>query len=81
MNKGILLAITLLLSNIMLVAQDGIMFQNSEWAAVLEKAEKENKLVFVDAYTTWCGPCKQMSREVFTKKKVADFYNHKSTIS
>lgn len=35
----------------------------------LEKAKKEaaktGKLILVDFYTTWCGPCKQMDKEVF----------------
>ena len=38
-------------------------------------AAKENKVVFIDAYTTWCGPCKAMSRNVFTQPKVADYFN------
>jgi len=38
-------------------------------------AKKENKLVFIDAYTTWCGPCKRMSKYTFTDKDVATFFN------
>ena len=49
-------------------------FQGS-WAEALIQAEKEQKLIFVDAYTTWCGPCKLMSSKVFTDKKVSKFYN------
>jgi len=75
MKKGILLAIVLMLGHSILMAQSGIKFNNSSWANALQKAQKENKLIFVDAYTTWCGPCKQMSKEVFTKKSVADYYN------
>ena len=41
----------------------------------LEKAKKENKLVFIDAYTAWCQPCVMMGKNVFTLDKVADFYN------
>ena len=43
--------------------------------AVLERAEKENKLVFVDFYTTWCTPCKMMDKDVFSDKGIADFFN------
>lgn len=39
------------------------------------KAKQENKPILFDAYTTWCGPCKQMDKQVFTQHKVAKFYN------
>ncbi len=42
---------------------------------VLERAEQENKLVFVDFYTTWCLPCRLMDEEVFPDKKLAKFLN------
>lgn len=43
----------------------------------LKKAKAENKLVFLDAYASWCGPCKWMSANIFTNDTVADFYNEK----
>lgn len=54
---------------------DEINFDHSEWKSILAKAGKENKLVFVDAYTTWCGPCKWMSANTFTNPDVAAFFN------
>jgi thioredoxin-related protein len=57
-------------------AQDGIAFQHDKsWSEVLELAKESDKLVFVDAYTTWCGPCKKMTKEVFPQKSVGDYYN------
>ncbi|RYZ95356.1 MAG: DUF255 domain-containing protein [Sphingobacteriaceae bacterium] len=58
-------------------AQDtGIKFQNSlNWAQLKEKAQKENRYIFVDCYTTWCGPCKVMAKEIFPLPEVADFFN------
>lgn len=38
-------------------------------------AAKENKLIFIDAYTTWCGPCKWMAANVFPDPNVGAFYN------
>ena len=52
-----------------------MVFEKGDWASVLAKAQKENKMVFVDFYTTWCGPCKQMARDIFPMKKVGNFYN------
>lgn len=56
-------------------SSDGISFTDGTWAEILQKAKDQKKLVFLDAYTTWCGPCKMMSKEVFTDDKVAKFYN------
>lgn len=53
----------------------GIVFFEGTLAEAQEKATKERKLIFMDAYTTWCGPCKQMSRNVFTATEVGDFFN------
>ncbi len=53
----------------------GIDFFHGTWEEALEKAKKEDKLIFVDAYTTWCGPCKRMSKQVFTQDAVGEFYN------
>lgn len=56
-------------------AQQSIQFEDKSFAEILQKAKKENKLVFLDAYASWCGPCKMMERNVFTLKSVSDYYN------
>lgn len=56
------------------VAQ-GIQFQNGSWKDIVALAKKENKLIFMDIFTEWCGPCKKMSSEIFTLKDVGDYYN------
>lgn len=53
----------------------GINFDHGTWKEILAKAKKEDKLVFVDVYTSWCGPCKQMSKEVFVQKMAGDVCN------
>lgn len=53
-----------------------INFENQpKWKKVLKMAKKQNKFIFVDAYTTWCGPCKIMDRDVFTDKDNSEFFN------
>lgn len=53
----------------------GIEFFHGTWDEALEEAGKQNKLIFVDAYATWCGPCKRMAAQVFPLKEVGEFYN------
>ncbi len=60
---------------ILTFAQDEIQFQDIPFKDLIAKAKKENKLVFIDAYASWCGPCKMMEKNIFTKKSVGDFYN------
>lgn len=45
------------------------------WTKAVKKAKAEGKLIFVDCYASWCGPCKELATEVFTQDKVADFFN------
>lgn len=55
----------------------GIDFFNGSWEDLLSKAKVENKNIFVDVYTEWCGPCKIMSSEVFPDREVGQYYNEK----
>lgn len=42
---------------------------------VLDVAIEEDKLLFLDIYTDWCLPCQIMNQEVFTDKRLGNFYN------
>lgn len=53
----------------------GIQFTETSWKAVLKKAKAEKKIIFLDAYASWCGPCKMLQKNVFTKKEVGDYFN------
>lgn len=52
-----------------------INFELNSWAEIKHKARNQKKLIFLDAYTSWCGPCKWMAKNIFTNDTVADFYN------
>ena len=74
MNRLFLVLTISILTTVTITAQ-GIDFFHGTWAEALEKSKEEGKPIFVDAYAVWCGPCKRMAREVFTRKDVGDFYN------
>lgn len=52
-----------------------INFIENSWNEALKQAARQNKYIFVDAYASWCGPCKMLKATTFKNNKVADFYN------
>ncbi|TCD03186.1 thioredoxin family protein [Pedobacter psychroterrae] len=54
---------------------EGIDFFKGTWEQALQKAKAEKKLIFLDGYTTWCVPCAELSKTVFPRKDIGDFFN------
>jgi thiol-disulfide isomerase/thioredoxin len=76
--KKLLIISILLVQAVHIFAQEekGIDFQTHlSWQEVLAEASGENKLIFIDLYTSWCGPCKRLEKEIFTQDTVAEKFN------
>jgi len=71
----ILSVLTLITVLTTVMAAQGIEFVDMKWQEALAEAKEQNKLLFVDAYAQWCGPCKRMAKHEFTKEAVGDYYN------
>ena len=52
-----------------------IAFIDTSWSEILARAKTQNKMIFLDAYAVWCGPCKWMASNMFTNDTIADYYN------
>lgn len=72
-NKKILVMMCCLLLSIAAMAQTN--FRKITYAEALQAAKAEQKQVFVDFYTSWCGPCKMMAKQTFPQKAVGEYMN------
>ncbi len=74
--KKLLILFMTVLPAIVFAQDEGIRFEHGlTWEQVKAKAKRENKYIFVDCFTTWCGPCKFMSGSIFPLKEVGDYFN------
>ncbi|BDS14177.1 thioredoxin family protein [Aureispira anguillae] len=73
--KQLLTGLILLASLQFVFASEGIHFFKGSFKEAQALAAKEHKLIFMDAYTSWCGPCKRMARDVFSAAEVGKFFN------
>ena len=53
----------------------GIAFKKVEWKEILKEAKEQNKLIFFDAYTSWCAPCLRLQNNVFPNPELGEFFN------
>ena len=76
--KRLSLTLTALVATLVMMAQ-GMAFEpeGTTLEQASAKAKAENKLIFLDCYTQWCGPCKKMSRDVFPLEQVGAYMNPK----
>ncbi len=76
--KKTILTILAAVAVCMTTAAQGINFaEGKSFAEVKAQAKAEGKLIFVDCYTSWCGPCKMMATREFVKKEAGDYFNDK----
>ncbi len=47
----------------------------SDWEQITAEAQKSGKLIFLDVYATWCGPCKYLEKNVYTNPTLGTYYN------
>ncbi len=50
-------------------------FRHITYDEAIVAAKAENKMIFMDFYTVWCGPCAMMAKQVFPQKEVGDYLN------
>ena len=63
---------------ILLVAAPTMVSQEIKWMTMndaLQAQKKKPKKIFLDAYTTWCGPCKMLDKNTFSNDDVIEFIN------
>jgi thioredoxin 1 len=59
------------------LSEKGIKFFKGSFKEAQTKAKAEGKLIFMDAYTSWCGPCKMMQKNTFPDDVVGKLFNEK----
>jgi len=77
-NVIMIIILTVVLDSFVLGQEKGVKFEQlKNWDDILAKARTENKDIFVDCYTTWCGYCKKMDKEVYVDSAVGSYLNQR----
>lgn len=52
----------------------GIEFTEGSWDDIVRRAREENKIIFLDIYASWCGPCKMLKHNTFSDAEVGKYF-------
>jgi thiol-disulfide isomerase/thioredoxin len=72
---------TALMTAFLFVGVSGVIaapFSDLSFEAALKKAGETGKIVLVDFYTTWCGPCKLLDKNTWTDPAVIQLLEQKT---
>ena len=69
------MVVVLSTTTISFASAQGIKFVESNFKEALAQAEQEKKLLFMDCYTSWCGPCRLLANRVFINDSIGQFFN------
>ncbi len=56
---------------------EGIKFESISFKEAKALAKEQGKIIFIDSYTSWCGPCKLMAKNEFINADLGQLYNSK----
>jgi thiol-disulfide isomerase/thioredoxin len=74
--KRILAAVVLaLLTAAPAVLAQGMKMVEGSWSDVLAEARRTGRPIYVDAYASWCGPCKMIKRDIFPREDIGAYFN------
>lgn len=71
------LAVLLFFTSVSSFAQGVVFDETHSWAEIKARARKENKYILLDCYATWCAPCVEMIKNVFSREDVGALLNEK----
>lgn len=77
MRKFVVLTLICFTASFLNAQDKGVKFEDLKLNEAFAKAKKTKKMVFLDCYTSWCGPCKEMAREVFPSEEVGKYLNQR----
>ena len=80
MRKNIGILVVVVMSVFMMTSlsksdDSGIEFSHATLAEAKVLAKESGKIIFIDCYTDWCGPCKRMAKTAFKDKEVGELFN------
>jgi thioredoxin-related protein len=73
--KQMLFALLTFTSNQIVLGQEIAWAKNLTWDKIKQKAKEDGKFIFIDAFATWCLPCKKMDKDVYVDPRVVDLLN------
>jgi len=73
--KKLLTICVFLVCDLCVFGQGTEFLEGKKWSEVLKIAQEQGKYIFMDCYTSWCGPCKGLAQNVFPQPGVGEFLN------
>ena len=75
MKKSIYLFIAFACLFVANIKAEEIPFEKGTLKEATAKTQETKKILFVECYTTWCGPCKWMAKNTFSNDTIGKFFN------